>query len=186
MRYVDLPGLRTIQQQVNSSSAVDQRLDARFELYNFLSPSQSPISQPSLTSPTTWMISCINETYPDANTRHLNEQSFLTVPITACVNYINQTLGAAVERRRPELLSFMWNTIKQSISGDITVYECTEEFLSGSKLWSFLYLWVSASNVLVIGCRSKSTAFKDSSESETSEQFYYLKRDDLLSSEDGI
>ena len=165
MRFIEEMNLRNLSFSVNKST-VDQKLDSRFELYSLVDFDE--VSSPkSLGSRNiaTQLIAAISETYPEYSVDNLTAGSFVKrADISSVVNYVNQTLGAAVERSHPELLPELWRTVRNLISTP-DVYELIEDFTDRSRLWGFHYFWVDnpAKRLLVLSCRSRSKAFRDSS-----------------------
>ncbi len=164
LRYVEEGCLREVVRRVVSASG-DQRLDLRMELYEVSSAGHktSDILKEALF-----------ETYgasSDAFTRRADPGGV--------ANYVNQTLGAAVDRRNgSSLMAELWRVLRSVVSPSHSeVYELNEDVSEKPSLWQFVFLWFdkNSQRILVLGCRARSKAFIDSSDSEVSEDSRHFR-----------
>ena len=153
VRYVDEPSLRILAEQASRAGA-DQRLDARLELYE-----QVPSSGGASRKVEQLLTAALCEVYSEAYGRVL---SFTKRPdVGGVVNYVNQTLGAAVERRNSQLMSNWWRAVRSVLTtSNSEVYELNDDINGKPCLWQFAFLWFDKSThrVLVVTCRARSRA----------------------------
>ena len=180
MRYLDHPTLRELAAAISDADSADQSIDARLELYT-LESHQSDIAadagSPLLLhkSPKQLMhyfVNALSETFPDYKFDGLNQGSFTKRDdLNAVVNYINQTLGCALERTYPKVVPDLWRTLRQVIQfTDCDLYELVHDVIDEAKLWSFCYFWFDRKHhrILLLSCRSRSRIFRTASDTEES------------------